>query len=129
MPIKPENRALYPPNWKTEIRPRILARAQNKCEQCGVENYADGARDSDGVFHPFECQHDIEVAIRQGRKRIRIILTIAHLGDPNPANCADTNLAALCQRCHNILDMPMRKANAAKTRRERLITNDIFANA
>ena len=29
----------YPSNWKTEIRPRILKRADNKCEICGVENH------------------------------------------------------------------------------------------
>jgi 5-methylcytosine-specific restriction endonuclease McrA len=45
----------------------------------------------------------------------RVVLTIAHLHDPNPANCNDTNLAALCQRCHNRLDAPMRAANRRKT--------------
>lgn len=24
----------YPPNWKTEIRPAVLKRADNKCECC-----------------------------------------------------------------------------------------------
>ena len=28
----------YPPNWKTEIRPAILDRANNCCEVCGVPN-------------------------------------------------------------------------------------------
>lgn len=28
----------YPANWKTEIRPRILERADNKCEWCGAAN-------------------------------------------------------------------------------------------
>ncbi len=27
--------SIYPPNWLSEIRPRILARANNKCEVCG----------------------------------------------------------------------------------------------
>ncbi len=31
----------YPPNWKTEIVPAILKRANNKCEFCGVENGKD----------------------------------------------------------------------------------------
>ena len=39
MPIKPENRKRYPANWK-EIRKDILKRADNKCEFCGIENYA-----------------------------------------------------------------------------------------
>lgn len=39
MPIKPENRKRYPANWK-DIRKDILKRADNKCEFCGIENYA-----------------------------------------------------------------------------------------
>lgn len=38
MPIKPENKARYPKNWK-DIRARILQRANNRCEFCGVENH------------------------------------------------------------------------------------------
>lgn len=37
MPIRPENRALYPPNWK-EIRERILERDGNRCKSCDVPN-------------------------------------------------------------------------------------------
>jgi hypothetical protein len=44
MPIRPENKARYPKDWK-QISLRIRARADNKCEDCGVENYSirDGA--------------------------------------------------------------------------------------
>lgn len=35
----PCNYKNYPPNWFTEIRPRILERAKNCCEQCFVKNY------------------------------------------------------------------------------------------
>lgn len=28
----------YPPNWFTEIRPAVLARANNRCENCGIAN-------------------------------------------------------------------------------------------
>ena len=35
----PINYSKYPPNWKTEIRPRILKRANNRCEFCGIKNY------------------------------------------------------------------------------------------
>jgi len=34
MPIKKENKARYPSNWK-QIREAILIRAGNKCEFCG----------------------------------------------------------------------------------------------
>lgn len=30
----------YPPNWRKEIVPRILKRANNKCEKCGLENHS-----------------------------------------------------------------------------------------
>lgn len=64
----------YPRNWKTEIRPRILRRAQHCCEQCGIPD-------------------------RVLRGERLVVLTIAHL-DQDVTNNADSNLAALCQRCH-----------------------------
>lgn len=82
MPIRPENKARYPKDWK-QISLRIRERADQKCEDCGVENYS----------------------IRDGSK---IVLTVAHL-DHTPENCADGNLRAWCQRCHNRYDAPMRR--------------------
>lgn len=78
MPIKPENKSRYPENWK-EIRQRILKRANNRCEFCGIENYI----------------------IRENGSKV--VLTIAHL-DHTPENCTDDNLRALCQKCHNSYD-------------------------
>ena len=87
MPIRAELRRLYPPDW-AEISRRIrFERAKGRCEWCGAENYAP---------HP-----------DTGSK---VILTVAHL-DHNPANNADDNLAALCQRCHNRYDGPKRASN------------------
>lgn len=106
MPIKPENRARYPANWQ-DIRARILDRAKHRCERCGVPNHSPRANPKTGrIAH--------------------IVLTIAHIHDPDPANCADENLQALCQRCHNKLDAPMRAANAATTRRSRKADGDLF---
>lgn len=73
----------YPKDWK-EIRQRILARDGNLCKFCHAEN---------GCPHWFT--------------RSRVVLTIAHLNHDITDN-RDYNLAALCQRCHNILDMPFR---------------------
>lgn len=132
MPISPGNRALYPANWKSEIRPRILARAGHCCEKCGVPNRAIGWRDDAGNFKIVETDGSkqllAETQFSYGDivRLVLIVLTIAHLHDPNPANCSDDNLAALCQRCHNILDMPMRQANAAATRRRKAGTPDLF---
>jgi len=119
MPISPDKKKLYPPEWPT-IRAAILERAGHKCEECGVENHAVGYREADGTFVPIsdEALHN-GVAEADGVRLVQIVLTIAHLHDPNPANCAPANLAALCQRCHNRLDAPMRARNAAATRRAR----------
>jgi len=91
----PCNYKLYPPNWFSEIRPRILARANNRCEFCGVPNYAP---------HP--------------ATGARVILTIAHL-DQDISNNADSNLAALCQRCHNRHDQPHRIRHRPTNKRRR----------
>lgn len=88
MPIKPENKSRYPKNWK-QIRERILQRADNRCEFCGVEN------------------HTYRYNPKTG-KDAYIVLTIAHL-DHTPENCSDDNLRALCQRCHNRYDAEHRK--------------------
>jgi len=89
MPIKPENKKLYPENWK-KISKRIrFERAKNKCEVCGTENYK---------LHP-----------DTGSK---VVLTVAHL-DHNPQNNREENLKAMCQRCHLRYD----SEHHAKTRR------------
>jgi hypothetical protein len=36
MPIKPENRNLYPANWKLISRRIRFGRAKGRCEQCGA---------------------------------------------------------------------------------------------
>ena len=47
MPIKPENKARYPKEWKA-IRTRILARAGDCCEWCHVPNKARITRGTGG---------------------------------------------------------------------------------
>ena len=90
MPIKPENKARYPSNWK-EIRASILRRANNCCEFCGIPNYT----------------------IRENGSKV--VLTIAHL-DHTPENCDPSNLRALCQKCHNSYDAPHRAETRKKSK-------------
>ena len=134
MPIKPDRLALYPPDWP-QIVARIKERDGNSCKKCGVADRAIGYRQDDGSF--------VTVAWDGNRQRladeqfpygdlvrlILIVLTCAHLDDPNPANVADENLAMLCQRCHNRHDQPMRLINAAATRRARKSNGDLFGQA
>lgn len=85
---------LYPPDWLTIIRPRIMRRAGERraeggeiiqnacCEKCGIENYA---------IKP------------NGTK---VIIGIAHLDhDPENWEVKDERLQALCQACHLRYDL------------------------
>ena len=94
MPIKPENRRRYPKEWP-QIRDRILERAQNCCEFCGVQNHTYRLNDNNGNL-------------------AYIVLTIAHL-DHQPENCEPDNLRALCQRCHNRYDAEHRSKTRSHT--------------
>lgn len=120
----PVRRSDYPLNWP-EISRRIrFERAQNKCEWCGVANGAFGARDKHGVWHDVDSIDHMNSDVGYSHfgeypKIIRIVLTVAHHPDPDPANCSDDNLQALCQACHNRLDAPMRAKHAAETRRRK----------
>ena len=87
MPIHPSMKDRYPPNWPA-ISLRIrLERAGNRCEWCGAANH---------WFHP--------------ETGSVVILSVAHL-DHDPANNSESNLAALCQACHNRYDGPKRAQN------------------
>ena len=117
MPMKPEN---YPANWK-QISLAIREAAGNKCEFCGVTNKAIGARDKFGEWHDSESIENMsasqgDILFDEYPTYIRIVLTVAHHPDPDPMNCSPENLHALCQRCHNRLDNPMRVEHAKATR-------------
>ena len=95
MPIKPENRARYPKDWK-RIRAKILNRANHRCEQCGIPNGAFRNRTT-GQWTDDHGRVESWSAV-DGDRTTKIVLTIAHL-DHTPENCDPANLRALCQRC------------------------------
>jgi glyoxylase-like metal-dependent hydrolase (beta-lactamase superfamily II) len=117
MPIRPSERHRYPKDWKS-IRQRILERAGDRCEFCGVENGAIGRRKRDGSFERFPGT-GVEAAALNAIRLTRIVLTIAHL-DHTPENNANDNLRALCQRCHLAHDRPHHLRNARVTRLRKL---------
>lgn len=91
----------YPPNWN-EIRERILKRANNKCEFCGVDNYS---------------------IVQRGSIPVKVVLTVAHLDhDEENWDVKDERLAALCQKCHLTYDIPEKK----KRRRNKKAISDLF---
>ena len=95
MPIREEMRARYPADWALRSRFVRVVRAGNRCEWCGAVN---------GEPHPVTGSD--------------VVLTAAHVHDHRPEAASLLNLAALCQRCHNRHDAPMRRAGI-KARRER----------
>lgn len=104
----PINYKEYPSNWK-EIRSRILERAKNCCENCGVKNHAIIHRHGKGIndWSYWPEGMESEVWTLDGFKPTKIILTIAHLDhDKLNHDVSDDRLKALCQKCHLQYDMP-----------------------
>lgn len=131
MPINPENRALYPPDWAAISR-AVREDQGNKCARCLKPHLATVSVAGGGWWFDAEAdlwrgpdhqctQEDPEPDGKRGAYRvIKVVLTCAHVHDPNPANVSRENLQSLCQFCHNVLDMPMRQRNAALTRRAKI---------
>jgi 5-methylcytosine-specific restriction endonuclease McrA len=127
MPIKPENKGLYPGQgeWKA-IRQAILTRANHACEECGLPNGLKGWRLSGGRFIS-HAEHRAGVALTEAEERqfarsremrpqgMRIVLTTAHL-DHDPRHNEEKNLRAWCQKCHLSYDADHHRANATRTR-------------
>lgn len=135
----PINYKKYPENWKTEIRPAVMARAgevrdssgkiitEACCEECKVKNHEKGARNFKGEWKTereingmnsdageWNFQH-----IKTFPKITKIVLTVAHLDhDSGNKNISIERLRAWCQRCHLNYDrerhMENRKKNADK---------------
>lgn len=99
MPIRPEMRDLYPPDWD-DISLRIRnERAKGCCEcvgECGRHETRCPAVNRE--LHPITGS--------------RVVLTVAHLNH-DPRDCRDENLRAMCNKCHLNYD----KDHHAETRK------------
>lgn len=103
MPIRPENRARYPSDWRA-ISARIrFDRAGNRCE-CAGECGDDHGDRCDAINRQ---PHPVTGSI--------VVLTVAHL-DHVPEHVSDENLRAMCQRCHLRYDARHHADNARRTR-------------
>lgn len=103
MPIRPENKELYPPNWP-EISKSIKERAGWRCE-CKGECGRDGCRGGCPNVHG-------KPAYGTGST---VVLTTAHLNH-QPWDCRPENLRAFCNGCHLHYD----RDHHAETRRATL---------
>lgn len=117
----------YPHNWKTEIVPSVLKRANNKCEICELENHS--------VVHSFQLDiktlglknqtvykrktfwiNGLSDMIRFKKfgkilnlKTITVVLTVAHLDhDVENHHIPLNRLKAMCQYCHLNYDAEMK---------------------
>lgn len=107
MPIRPENKARYPSNWR-EIVATVRERSGNRCE--GSPDFPDCAA-VNGEPHP--------------ETGSRVVLTTAHL-DHVPEHCDLTNLRHWCQRCHLRYDAEHHARTRYATRRAGQAIADLF---
>jgi hypothetical protein len=135
MPIRPEFRSLYPPNWSALSRRVRFERAGGRCQRCArpplgqvlclpdrrwFDEIARTWRDRRGRTARWP---DLIEAIHV--RSTRVVLAAAHLGN-DPANNRLANLRCLCQRCHMLHDRPLRLAQRWLTYRRRWATGDLF---
>lgn len=143
MPIRPENKSRYPADWP-QISERVRNEAGQKCEWCKAPNgtvirravtsvdglhvyrhddwtaHMDGLSADDGETVPGTCWDE-----QDWGKPVKVVLAVAHM-DHQPENCARENLKALCQRCHNKYDAPMRRAGISERAKGKMAVGDLF---
>jgi hypothetical protein len=145
----------YPKDWP-QIRERILKRDGRRCQGCGIYHHAVGYRDESGEFvrnggngpcdasgygatwpawNPLsyaEAKEYCEAYNCCGARDDRdnhwfvVVLTIAHL-DHDTTNNDESNLKALCQKCHLQYDAKFHAENAKATRDRKRGLSDMFA--
>ena len=111
VPIRPENKALYPNDWKAISHRIRFERAKGRCEF----DWPFGSGERCGAHHGEEHPDTGS----------RVVLTVAHL-DHDPTNNRDENLKAGCQRCHNAYDAPMRRAGMRKRAKAKMASGDLL---
>lgn len=130
----------YPANWHSEIRPAILKRAFNCCEECNIQN---GTLVLRGVYNDTPCIQfedgsiwreddvmcyigsDYVGEVHPTNTFVKIVLTIAHL-DHDTTNNDPSNLKALCQLHHNRYDREHRDASRRETMKRKRGIMELF---
>lgn len=127
---------LYPDDWK-QISLRVRAKAENRCEKCGVPNLRQVYRSVDGLWW-WDTDEDLWRSTEDGSrapdwldlnnrdKPTLIVLTVAHLDRPGDVcqceaesgrKCGnEEHLKAWCQSCHLSYDHYKHVRNARHTR-------------
>jgi hypothetical protein len=108
VPIRPENRHRYPPDWPAISLHIRSTRAGWRCEctgECGrpARHLAADGRCLNRHAHPAAGTGSV------------VVLTVAHL-DHTPEHCHPDNLRAMCQGCHLHYDRDHHAATRSATR-------------
>jgi len=108
MPIRLDQRWLYPIDWRQLSAAIRFDRAGGRCERCARPHLARVAHLGDGRWWDaaagiWRSDRGRRIAVRRPMlsdvRTTYVVLACAHL-DHDPGNNAPANLAALCQRCH-----------------------------
>jgi hypothetical protein len=112
MPIRAEDRWLYPIDWRQISEAIRFGRAKARCEQCGRPHMSHVAHLGDGRWwdSPARCwrndrgRHEaVKEVVFAAVRTTYVVLACAHLNH-DPGDSTPGNLRALCQRCHIIHD-------------------------
>jgi 5-methylcytosine-specific restriction endonuclease McrA len=134
--LMPIDYSKYHPDW-FNISKEVRRRAGDKCEKCGVPNYAVIKRYPDGSWRRI-CAQEREMIYskirysnytKSGALRLfgftRIILTVHHI-DFDISNNIYSNLIALCQRCHFKADAEYHKQNRKKMKKIKIYGDEKY---
>jgi hypothetical protein len=135
MPIRPDLRPLYPPDWPELSRRVRFERAGGRCQRCRRPHLTEVRCLPDGRWFDETARTWRDRCGRPARwpdlidivdlRRTRVVLAAAHL-DNDPTNRRLANLRAFCQRCHMLHDRPFHLAQRWLTYRRRWAIGDLF---
>lgn len=135
MPINPDLRHLYPPDWRELANYIKFERAGSRCEWCGRPHGKPvWVIQSGGWLDPETgARYDDRGQLLGGcpledwpeGRFVKTILTCAHL-DQNPTHNNPANLASLCPRCHLRHDRQQHIQSAYRNRRKYWAVKDLF---
>jgi hypothetical protein len=132
MPIAPENRWLYPIDWRELSGLIRFGRAKGCCERCGRPHGREVLHLGDGTWWlpPPEALEAREPALEglgpvRALLLTRVVLASCHL-DHDPGNNRPRNLAALCQRCHMLHDRAEHRRTRWRKAHQPRAAGDLF---
>lgn len=120
----------YPANWKTEIRPAVLARAKDCCESCGLPNgqTVHSFKENGKTVWRYLATPN-EWHEKGSPKAVIVVLTIAHLDhDEENHDVKLDRLMAMCQLCHLRYDRDEKKRRRRERKNIVVVKKDPYDN-